>query len=206
MAKRKVLIISTVGLIYDGITNLELAESWKILADYKKCRICELFPKCMKMENCPGGERCLFVAERLKEVDTAKFNDTPTIYSTKFKNNKTPSGFENQEETLKKTEFKKQFTTESPTSPKRKKKKKKVLKSKLTVVSSLSKNNELTSKNLKEENLKNLDEINIYKNNNRSNVNKFNFDYGVKSEVKLVNKETERNITIDEFKSKIRRK
>ena len=130
----------------------------------------------------------------LKEVDTAKFNDTPTIYSTKFKNNKTPSGFENQEETLKKTEFKKQFTTESPTSPKRKKKKKKVLKSKLTVVSSLSKNNELTSKNLKEENLKNLDEINIYKNNNRSNVNKFNFDYGVKSEVKLVNKETERNI------------
>lgn len=59
------------GTIYDGITNLELAESWKILADYKKCRICELFPKCMKMENCPGGERCLFVAERLKEVDTA---------------------------------------------------------------------------------------------------------------------------------------
>ena len=52
----------------------------------------------------------------------------------------------------------------------------------------------MTSKNLKEENLKNLDEINIYKNNNRNNVNKFNFDYGVKSEVKLVNKETERNI------------
>ena len=123
-----------------------------------------------------------------KVIDDIKLDDNPKIYSPKNMNNNALSGMQNPEEALKNIDANKKFTTEIPITPKRKKKKK--IKKKLTIASSLSKNNELTSKNLAEDNLKNMDDINIY--NNRNDVNKFNFVSSMKSEDKFV-KETERN-------------
>ena len=126
----------------------------------------------------------------LNENDTMRVNDSSNIYSPKYMKNNTLSIIQNQEESLKNKGFGKKFTTEVPTTPKKMKKKK--IKKKLVISSSLSKNNELTNKNLKEGNLKNLGEVNIY-NNNQNDINKLNIGYGMKSEDKFVSGETERN-------------
>ena len=119
-----------------------------------------------------------------------RVNDSPNIYSPKYMKNNTLSIIQNQEESLKNKGFGKKFTTEVPTTPKKMKKKK--IKKKLVISSSFSKNNELTNKNLKEGNLKNLGEVNIY-NNNQNDINKLNIGYCMKSEDKFVSGETERN-------------
>ena len=70
---------------------------------------------------------------------------------------------------------------------KKKKKKKIKIKQKGSILSSFSRNNEMTNKNLEEEQLKKQDEINIY--NNKKDLNMF----GIASEAKFVNKEAKTN-------------
>ncbi|MBR3739583.1 MAG: radical SAM protein [Clostridia bacterium] len=48
----------SVGDIDVGVTIDDLYESWKELADYDKCRVCSMFPWCMKMKNCSSNDRC----------------------------------------------------------------------------------------------------------------------------------------------------
>lgn len=51
-------ISQSVGSIYEGVTNYEMAQSWKRIADYEKCQTCALYPKCVKVFNCSSGDRC----------------------------------------------------------------------------------------------------------------------------------------------------
>lgn len=66
-----------IGSITEGITNHELAASWKEVYTMEKCDMCPLFPYCMRMKNCHGGSRCLSKAERIREfseVAQRKYN------------------------------------------------------------------------------------------------------------------------------------
>ena len=72
-----------VGSITDGITNKALADSWKEVCIFKKCKECVLFPYCMKMKNCHGGDRCLSDMDRIYE-----FSDAAKNRYNKWLNNK----------------------------------------------------------------------------------------------------------------------
>lgn len=61
----------TVGSIYDGITNQSLAESWKKVLDSEVCAGCIFYPGCMKMQNCPGRDWCIYASERVRELEYA---------------------------------------------------------------------------------------------------------------------------------------
>ena len=119
--------------------------------------------------------------------DNMELDGNPTIYNKKtIMNNislgendkKDGNGLPNEEEI-------KNFDTSI--NIKKKKKKKIKIKQKATIASSLSRNDEMTNKNLEEDQLKNQNENNIY--NIQKDVNMFN----IKSEDKIVNKETEKN-------------
>ena len=128
----------------------------------------------------------------LNEKETMKLNDCPKIYSLNSRNDALSGKIINKQDPSKdkldEDALNKKFDIEVP------KTKKKKLKNKLTIGSSISKNNELTNKNLEEDHLKNPDEIDIYNNDNPNNVNHFNNGHGMPSEDKFMNKETERNI------------
>ena len=132
----------------------------------------------------------------LNEKETMKLNDCPKIYSLNSRNDALSGKIINKQDPSKdkldEDALNKKFDIEVPKTVKKKKKKK--LKNKLTIGSSISKNNELTNKNLEEDHLKNPDEIDIYNNDNPNNVNHFNNGHGMPSEDKFMNKETERNI------------
>ena len=132
----------------------------------------------------------------LNEKETMKLNDCPKIYSLHSRNDALSGKIINKQDPSKdkldEDALNKKFDIEVPKTVKKKKKKK--LKNKLTIGSSISKNNELTNKNLEEDHLKNPDEIDIYNNNNPNNVNQFNNGHVMPSEDKFINKETERNI------------
>ena len=132
----------------------------------------------------------------LNEKETMKLNDCPKIYSLNSRNDALSGKIINKQDPSKdkldEDALNKKFDIEVPKTVKKKKKKK--LKNKLTIGSSISKNNELTNKNLEEDHLKNPDEIDIYNNDNPNNVNHFNNGHGMPSEDKFINKETERNI------------
>lgn len=53
----------TVGTIWDGITDIDLYNSWNIYAEYDKCRDCVYYPSCVRIKRCPGEDRCLFYSE-----------------------------------------------------------------------------------------------------------------------------------------------
>ena len=130
--------------------------------------------------------------KNLNENETIKMNDGPTIYNLNSKNEDAITGkvkVQDSSEKIKSDELNKKFTNELPTTIKTKKKKK--IKKKLTKVSTLSKTNEFINKNLEEDQLKNQDDINVFSNSNRKDVNKY--DYGMPSEDKFVNKETQSN-------------
>jgi len=55
------------GNIWLGITEREKVASWKQLADYKRCKNCLFFPKCVIASNCKGGNFCIFRNEYLKQ-------------------------------------------------------------------------------------------------------------------------------------------
>ena len=59
-----------VGNVQDGITNETLLHSWKIIADYGKCKECVYFPRCVKMQNCPAGDRCYHL-DRNMQIELA---------------------------------------------------------------------------------------------------------------------------------------
>ena len=132
----------------------------------------------------------------LNEKETMKLNDCPKIYSLHSRNDALSGKIINKQDPSKdkldEDALNKKFDIEVPKTVKKKKKKK--LKNKFSNGSIISKNNELTNKNLEEDNLKNPDEIDIYNNNNPNNVNQFNNGHGMPSEDKFINKETERNI------------
>lgn len=52
-----------IGTVKEGITNKDLAFSWKEYADYEKCRGCVYFPDCVRIIKCPAKDRCLFLPE-----------------------------------------------------------------------------------------------------------------------------------------------
>ena len=131
--------------------------------------------------------------KNLNENETIKMNDGPTIYNLNSKNEDAIIGKikdQDSPEKIKSDELNKKFTNELPTTIKTKKRKK--IKKKLTKVSTLSKTNECINKNLEEDQLKNQDDINIFNNSNRKDVNN-KYDYGMPSENKFVNKETQSN-------------
>ena len=130
--------------------------------------------------------------KNLNENETIKMNDGPTIYNLNSRNEDAITGkikVQDSSEKIKSDELNKKFTNELPTTIKTKKKKK--IKKKLSKVSTLSKTNEFINKNLEEDQLKNQDDINVFSNSNRKDVNKY--DYGMPSEDKFVNKETQSN-------------
>lgn len=55
-----------VGSVYDGITDANRYQSWKTIADYDKCINCIYFPYCVKMKNCPAGDRCYHLDRNLQ--------------------------------------------------------------------------------------------------------------------------------------------
>ena len=123
--------------------------------------------------------------------DNIELDGNPTIYNQKTLMNNISLGANdkqdgneiqinnNEDDIIKKYE--------NNTNTKKKKKKKIKIKQKGTIVSSLSKNDEMTNKNLEDDHLKNQNENNIY--NIQKDVNTFN----IKSNEKIVNKEIKKN-------------
>lgn len=58
---------NAVGTITEGVKNKQLLQSWKQIADFEKCVKCTYFPMCIKMQNCPAGERCYHL-DRNKQI------------------------------------------------------------------------------------------------------------------------------------------
>ena len=121
--------------------------------------------------------------------DHMELDNNPTIYNQKNLMNNISLGTndkqdENEIQIINNEEEIKKFET-----PKIKKKKKKKIKIKQIPIIAypLSKNDEMTNKNLGKDHLKNQNENNIY--NDQNDVNIFN----IKSEDKIVNKEIEKN-------------
>jgi len=48
-----------IGSLVNGIENQALVDSWKLLADYDKCKDCSYFPVCIKPRECSGRDRCI---------------------------------------------------------------------------------------------------------------------------------------------------
>ena len=61
----------TIGNIYEGITDYELAFLWDQVSDIPECVECPLFPSCLKVEKCPDKDSCLFKRERIHEFELA---------------------------------------------------------------------------------------------------------------------------------------
>ena len=133
--------------------------------------------------------------------DNIKLDDAPKIYSPKMiSDNNAFSGLNNN-----KNEYNAQLKNNinedgiknlkiNNEIPMLKKKKKKKIKQKVNTISSVSKNIELTNRNLEEENLKNQNENNINNiYNNSKDINAFNFANSIISEGQIVNKEKETN-------------
>ena len=140
-----------------------------------------------------------------KQNDNIKLDDAPKIYSQKTKIENEFSGPNSKQDNneLKNNlneEDVKNITINNEIPVTVKKKKKKKIKQKVNITSSVSRNIELTSKNLEEDNLKNQNEINIY--NNQKDINMFNMNI-MASEGKIINKENEKNserLIIDRIK------
>lgn len=61
----------TIGDLLHGITNKQLADSWKEFSDYPRCVGCALFPACARMKNCSAKDRCNYQFEILRQVKSA---------------------------------------------------------------------------------------------------------------------------------------
>ena len=119
--------------------------------------------------------------------DNMEFNNKPTIYNQKIPiNNISLPPNEKQDENenqIRDKELNVINKFETTNAVKKKKKKKIKIKQKVTIASSLSRNDEMTNKNLEEGNLKNPNENDI--NNIQKDINMFN----IKSEEIIINKE-----------------
>lgn len=56
------------GSLKDGITNQNLVQSWKRIAEYEKCTDCVLFPRCVTIINCLTSEKCILYGKQIKEI------------------------------------------------------------------------------------------------------------------------------------------
>lgn len=54
------------GNIWEGITNKTMEKSWKQFSDSKRCKECVLFPRCARIKNCGGANRCYHKKETVK--------------------------------------------------------------------------------------------------------------------------------------------
>ena len=133
-----------------------------------------------------------------KENDNIKLDDGPKIYSPKIQLNNAFSGEDNNKNDIQLQDNINEKGDQNLNNlninngiPTTKKKKKKKIKQKVSNISSVSRNIEMTNRNLEEDNLKNQNENNIY--NVSRNVNNFNMVNSISSEGKIINKDKETN-------------
>lgn len=50
----------TVGTLKNGITNSELVQAWRKIADHPSCVQCTFFPRCVRLQGCSAGDKCYF--------------------------------------------------------------------------------------------------------------------------------------------------
>jgi len=62
----------TVGNLSDGITNVNLIQEWKKIADHEKCSKCVFFPRCVRLVNCSAGDKCYFQDRNRQYYDTIR--------------------------------------------------------------------------------------------------------------------------------------
>lgn len=65
-------VSDAVGTIEAGVTDKALYDSWKDIADYKKCAKCCLYPWCVKMRHCSSGDRCYRLDDRKQCMHTMR--------------------------------------------------------------------------------------------------------------------------------------
>lgn len=56
-----------IGTVWDGITNTDVIQSWKVFGEYPKCKECKLFPYCVRLSRCSVKDRCCFYEECLQQ-------------------------------------------------------------------------------------------------------------------------------------------
>lgn len=56
------------GNVKLGITDHDLVQSWKRVADNEKCRECVLFPKCVTVENCLTSGLCMSYKKWIRDI------------------------------------------------------------------------------------------------------------------------------------------
>jgi len=49
-----------VGTIKSGVTDRELVQAWRKIADHPNCVQCIYFPRCVRLMRCSAGEKCYF--------------------------------------------------------------------------------------------------------------------------------------------------
>lgn len=60
-----------IGSIQDGITNLDIANSWKEIADYPKCSKCFLYPYCIRVLRCSAKDSCSYLLLYIQQLNKA---------------------------------------------------------------------------------------------------------------------------------------
>lgn len=55
------------GDLKTGVTNHDLASSWRHFGDYSKCHKCTFFPDCLKILRCASGSRCFIKTEKYNQ-------------------------------------------------------------------------------------------------------------------------------------------
>lgn len=61
-----------VGTIKSGVTNGELVQTWKEIADHPKCVHCIFFPRCVRLQKCSAGDKCYFQDRNWQFQETVK--------------------------------------------------------------------------------------------------------------------------------------
>lgn len=59
------------GNLKEGQSNIALVQSWKKLADWKRCRNCIFSPTCVLVKNCSTSEKCYSVKQKRQELTKA---------------------------------------------------------------------------------------------------------------------------------------
>lgn len=69
-----------IGDLKHGIVNYELVQKWKETASYENCKICNLFPYCVRMANCATKSDCCHHKDLLAQFEVTMRN----VYERKF--------------------------------------------------------------------------------------------------------------------------
>lgn len=69
-----ILYKETVGDIYSDELDYKAVESWKKrIAEFDKCRVCPLYPECIKLEKCIEDEKKCEASEQLYKIQNTEF-------------------------------------------------------------------------------------------------------------------------------------